>query len=65
MAKVEFAGDGPHFVPVLERVVEPGDVVDIPDAAYESFVPPKEHRSENHPWLGVEAPTKSAPKKKD
>lgn len=68
MAKVEFVGEGEHFVPVLNRNVQPGDVVEIPDEAYEAFVPAPEHRSEHHPWLGVEAPAvkkaakKSAPK---
>lgn len=71
MAKVEFAktNNGTHFVPALGRDVEPGEVVEVPDEAYESFVPPKENRSKDHPWLGVVAPTtkaaKPALKKKD
>lgn len=63
MAKVENRSGDDLFVPSLNRVVKAGDVVDVPDDQYESFVPPKDVRADNHPWGGVEAPTKRTAKK--
>jgi len=63
VAKVENRSGDDLFVPALNRVVKAGDVVEVPDDLYESFVPPKEVRSPAHPWGGVEAPTRKTAKK--
>lgn len=56
MARVQFTADAEHFVPALGRVVQPDEVVEVDDDAYESFVPAPEHRSPDHPWAGIDAP---------
>lgn len=84
MARVQWNGAEPVFVPELGKTVEPGDVVEVPDDRYEGYVPDThcdrclvddrhpgdhpagEHRSKDHPWSEVEAPsgyTSKAPKK--
>lgn len=37
MAKVRFVGSEPHEVPLLGRVVEPDELVEIPDDVLEEF----------------------------
>lgn len=38
MARVRYVGPEPVTVPELDRVVEPDQVVEIPDARYEGYV---------------------------
>lgn len=56
MARVQWNGAGPAYVPELGLTVEPDDVVDVPDDRYEGYVPAEEHRSPDHPWSEIEAP---------
>lgn len=67
MAKVQNVSGQTLTVPVLGRVVEPDEVVEIDDDLFAAFVPDEQHRSADHPWSGVESPAKakSAVKKKD
>lgn len=60
MAKVQYVGAEPVTVGELGGLlVNPDDVIEVPDDRYEGYVPPAEHRSEDHPWQGVEAPDTS------
>lgn len=59
MAKVQNVSGQKLTVPILGRDVEPDDVVEVDDDLYESFVPPAETRSPDHPWSGIEAPDTS------
>ena len=34
MASVRFLGDEPHIVPVLDRIVEPDELVTVPDDVF-------------------------------
>lgn len=36
MPKLRFKGDEPHNVPVLGRIVEPDEQVDVPDDVFKS-----------------------------
>lgn len=38
--KLRFLGDQPHEVSVLRRVVEPDELVDVPDDVFEAYVWP-------------------------
>lgn len=44
------------FVPALNRVVAHGEVVEIPDAEFESWYPDDDVRADDHPWSVVEEP---------
>lgn len=56
MAKVRFTGDSNEFVPVLNREVEPDQLVDVDDEMFKSFDWPESK------WAVVEK--KSTPKSK-
>jgi hypothetical protein len=57
MARVQYDGAEPAYVPELGLTVEPGDVVEVPDDRYEGYVPDEAHRSGTAiPWSEIEAP---------
>lgn len=54
MAKVRFLGAEPHEVPELGRLVEPDQVVTVPDERFEAYL------LQPHLWESVEEPTAPA-----
>ncbi|MFB7285436.1 hypothetical protein [Actinacidiphila glaucinigra] len=65
MARVRFVGAEPVSVPELgDRVVEPDEVVEVPDARFEGYVcQPANWESVEEPRL-VEEPKNEAPARK-
>lgn len=60
MARVRYLGSEPVTVPELglERVVQPDEVVEVPDARFDGYV------CQTANWEAVEEPKKAAPAKK-
>lgn len=57
MARVRFLGAEPVTVPELDRVVQPDEVVEVPDARFEGYI------CQPTNWEGVEEPKTSTTKK--
>lgn len=71
MARVRYVGPEPVTVPELDRVVEPDEIVEVPDARFEGYVcqpgtwePIEEPKEETPPAALVKkSAAKSAPQK--